>query len=236
MTRGIATDLTERRFGRLVALRRVDNDACGNAQWMCKCDCGNTATVRSAFLKRGQMFCSKGCKLHYRSDISGNRYGRLIALSVVGKGQKSKAIWRFRCDCGGEVERIADQVIQGNVASCGCLGIESRIVHGKSHTREYHREAHRAWSVRNPSKVIANVNKRRGDLVTRTPTWLTDVHWSAMDEFYAKAQRLTRETGVEYHVDHIVPLRGKRVSGLHVPWNLAVIPASENLRKSARFL
>lgn len=47
----------------------------------------------------------------------------------------------------------------------------------------------------------------------------------------ASAKRLSRETGIPHHVDHIVPLQGDHVSGLHVESNLQVIPATDNIRK-----
>lgn len=241
MTRGIAQDLKGERFGRLVVSHRAARDPKnGHAQWVCKCDCGNDVIVRVPNLKRGQMFCSKTCVLYLqtkRRDMTGERYGRLTADRFVGQaaGDSRKAVWSFSCNCGRSVERVADLVISGFIASCGCLGVESRIKHGLSQTREYHREAHRMWSARNPAKVIANVNKRRADKATRTPKWLTSEQWAAMDEHYVLAQRLSQETGTDHHVDHIVPLRGKKVSGLHVPWNLQVMTASANLQKSARF-
>jgi hypothetical protein len=63
--------------------------------------------------------------------------------------------------------------------------------------------------------------------------WLTNEQWDEMEDVYREAARLTRETGIKHHVDHIVPLRGKTVSGLHVPWNLQPLPALVNLKKAA---
>ena len=70
----------------------------------------------------------------------------------------------------------------------------------------------------------------------RTPKWLTDDQKNQIIEIYHQASLLTKQNDVQYHVDHIVPLCGKNVSGLHVPWNLQIITAKENLRKYNKLL
>lgn len=67
--------------------------------------------------------------------------------------------------------------------------------------------------------------------IKATPLWLTDADWTEMKWIYAKAARLTRETGILHEVDHIIPLRGRNVCGLHVPANLQVLTRTANRSK-----
>ncbi|MGG5289976.1 HNH endonuclease signature motif containing protein [Pseudomonas shirazensis] len=77
-----------------------------------------------------------------------------------------------------------------------------------------------------------NAEQRKSALQCATPSW---VDLKAVKAVYAESRRLTAETGVKHEVDHIIPIRGKRVCGLHVPWNLRVITKAANARKHAKF-
>ena len=79
-------------------------------------------------------------------------------------------------------------------------------------------------------KVLANARRRRHR--EATPAWLTKDQRDHIKQLYLKAQELTKLSGVQYEVDHIIPLLNESVCGLHVPWNLQVLPKSENLKKS----
>ena len=87
----------------------------------------------------------------------------------------------------------------------------------------------------NKPKVNARNAKRKARKLEATPNWLTKEELAQIVEFYEIAQAFKLYTGKEYHVDHIVPLQGENVCGLHVPWNLQVITAEENLRKSNKY-
>jgi hypothetical protein len=67
------------------------------------------------------------------------------------------------------------------------------------------------------------------------PQWLNEVQLKEVESFYLLAKECEMLTGDKYHVDHIVPLKGKNVCGLHVPWNLQVLPAEINLSKNNKF-
>jgi hypothetical protein len=97
--------------------------------------------------------------------------------------------------------------------------------------KEHHKLACRLWTLKNPEKHNATQAKRRASKLFATPRWANN---EAIGKVYLEAVRLTRETGIKHVVDHIVPLQGKNVSGLHVENNLRAIPEIENLKKGNR--
>ena len=108
----------------------------------------------------------------------------------------------------------------------------------------------RLWDAKNPEKKKA-INaaysknnraiknsleaKREAAKIQRTPTWLTKNQLVEISEFYKMAKQLESIFSWKQHVDHIVPLQGKTVSGLHVPWNLQILSASENIKKNNKY-
>lgn len=86
-----------------------------------------------------------------------------------------------------------------------------------------------------PGQARARSVLRRLRQKQAAPAWMTDEHRRAINDVYDAAQILERLCGGEYHVDHIVPIRGRTVCGLHVPWNLQILSAKENVSKSNRY-
>lgn len=64
------------------------------------------------------------------------------------------------------------------------------------------------------------------------PPWLTEAQKQEIADLYWLSRDACLTTGERYEVDHIIPLIGKDICGLHVPWNLQVLPADLNRKKS----
>jgi hypothetical protein len=84
---------------------------------------------------------------------------------------------------------------------------------------------------RHPGAKNADTAKRRAAKLLRTPKWLSSDDLWVIQEAYKLAALRTKMFGFVWHVDHIIPLQGALVSGLHVPENLQVIPWIDNIRK-----
>lgn len=135
-----------------------------------------------------------------------------LSLSCFGKHSKTKD--GFRCCC--------------------------KICHVKENKTSAHKNIdkvnyrHRKWSKKNRGKVNANTAKYFASKLQRTPQWLTKEQLSEIKEYYILAKNLKwlNNSSGPFEVDHIIPLQGENVSGLHVPWNLRIVSRSENRSKS----
>jgi len=108
----------------------------------------------------------------------------------------------------------------------------------KKRIQEYYKQnpdkSNRSWPT--GAQAIANVAKYRHGKAKRTPKWLSTEDIWMMEEAYILAALRTKIFGFAWEVDHMIPLRGKLASGLHVPHNLQVIPKMDNRSKSNRFI
>lgn len=105
----------------------------------------------------------------------------------------------------------------------------------REETRTQVRQNAKKWREENKGKKNADTAKRHAAKLQRIPKWLTADEKERTACYYQLAAMRTMESGHDWHVDHIVPMRGESVSGLHVPWNLRVIPAQENMSKGNRY-
>jgi hypothetical protein len=104
------------------------------------------------------------------------------------------------------------------------------------YTPERKREKWQEYYSNNLAKMIAKAATRRSRQMKSCPDWLSKEQHVEILNIYKQCRAISKSTGIPHHVDHIIPLCGKTVCGLHVPWNLNVIPASENMKKKNRLI
>lgn len=138
-------NLTGKRFGKLVVLRRESVNKHGSATWQCQCDCGSEPVVKSTKELKTKRLQSCDCSIvnKNRADIAGRRYGKLVAIKDVGLNKKSGSrLWLCKCDCGGESTVSPGVLNSGNTKSCGC---EKTRAHNKTHDCKP-AKLHSVWS------------------------------------------------------------------------------------------
>lgn len=100
---------------------------------------------------------------------------------------------------------------------------------------EDNRKRARDWYHNNRGRAIGRIRERELKQKSATPKWLSEEHKQQINAIYEHAKDCSVVSGEVYEVDHIVPLQGENISGLHVPWNLQVLPMDVNRAKSNRY-
>lgn len=121
-----SADLTGQHFGRWTVLSRVLNKTGHGSIWLCQCECGTIKEIEYTNLVSGK---SKSCGCLrselYFDDITGQRFGRLIAIEpnwkVTRERKQGTVFWNCKCDCGNLVIVSNNSLKQLNTTSCGCL-------------------------------------------------------------------------------------------------------------------
>lgn len=129
---GKLDDLSGRTFERLTVIEMAGRTKWGNAEWLCRCNCGNIVKVPAGKLKSGNTK-SCGCLSKEvtsslkRLPIRGNDvFGRLTTIASCGVGPSGDILWKCQCSCGNDVVIAASSLTTGNTSSCGCLSDEIR--------------------------------------------------------------------------------------------------------------
>ena len=119
-----------------------------------------------------------------------------------------------------------------------------KVINAKQHKKrkDYYSAHNKEWHKKHKDDPVFRERvriKSRNRFVRvkqATPSWLSAIEAAQMQEFYDIAKARSMQTGERYEVDHIIPLGGFMVSGLHVPWNLQIIREEENLAKGTRIM
>ena len=119
-------DLVGQRFGNLTVLLKDESYVKPSGQkitmWKCMCDCGNTISIRSEYLRNGSK-TSCGCVEKQQRNIIGQRFGRLVVIEEDTNKSNSLIC---QCDCGEVTSVNRSNLTLGKTRSCGCLQKESR--------------------------------------------------------------------------------------------------------------
>jgi hypothetical protein len=142
----------------------------------------------------------------------------------VAKGRKPKKKWSEY-----SVEQRVSWLKKYKTANKEIISERSKQYSAKN--KEAIKARSKIYRQKTPEKQAEYVRRRQASKLQRTPAWLTEDDIWVMREAYKLAKLRTEMFDFSWHVDHVLPLQGETVSGLHVPANLQVIPGLDNLKK-----
>lgn len=129
-----------KKIGRLTVLRKLPKTK-SYTQYECQCECGKIFVASDNTLKSKYNKSCPDCRKSRVEDISGKRFGRLVAIRYAGKSKGKQTLWECKCDCGNLVIVHQQNLISGHTKSCGCynkeVAIERNTTHGDTNTRIY---------------------------------------------------------------------------------------------------
>lgn len=189
--------------------------------------CGATLPVSARI---DTQFCTRNCKMKwhrregsYRDEAVAQSRGRCEhagCAAPVHAGGLCRTHYMRQWRHGDANYRPPEKSPTCSVEGCGRATYSTGLC--ESHYMRRYLEMNR-------EAVYATVNARRSRMRDATPKW---ADMKVIRRIYIACARISAETGIAHHVDHIVPLRGRSVCGLHVPWNLQILPDVENRKKS----
>lgn len=112
-------NLLGKRFSSLTVIAEAPSKN-GRTYWLCRCDCGREKIILASSLKRG-LTRTCGCvNLGKRTQLVGQRFGKLVAIECVGVTSDKNTLWKCLCDCGNETIVQNNNLKSGHTTSCGC--------------------------------------------------------------------------------------------------------------------
>lgn len=216
-------DIAGQKFERLTAIHRV-RPAPGASIWLFQCECGAQKEISLGHVRSGRTK-SCGCirkerlaernRLTRPRDVTGQRYGKLVAIEDVGR-QNGRVLWRCQCDCGGEKIVSSMSLLIGDVGSCGCAIISREVVRSEAR-RAYGRvrAAHRRQTdpkynlevkIRN---AVNNALRRGGGKTSplcETLGYTIDELKSHLEKTMPPGRTWADVLSGELHIDHRIPL------------------------------
>lgn len=176
-----------------------------------------------------QWECSE-CTRIYQAKYRKNNPDILKKWYKSNPGKTKVYCAKYRKNNPGKIKTCIDRWVKANPDK-----VNDKNTGWRKKNPEKIKKAGITWNKNNPGKANAQAAKRRCAKLRRTPKWLTESDWIEIKWAYKIAKDRTKETKIKHVVDHIVPLQGKNVSGLHVPQNLQILTDSENSSKGNRF-